>query len=355
MISAPRLAVILPRGMYFGSSKATSIDLCARDFVRYSKYYQNTTIFCEEVSDPFDDVMTCFHKAGQKKQLYENIKTYDPDLVLVHQHQPTAYQIAKHLGDVPVLLHRHNFVKHKTKWLSHFIHRRRFEHLSGLIFVSTVCRGDFLQHWPDVQTPSHVIHNGLDFSQWSPQQERENCLFFAGRMAPEKGVLELAKAAAIVLPKYPNWTLRLIVSRACDHPDYKDQVLSCLSDVMDQVDYLEDQPFQTVKEAYERAAISLVPSKFEEPFGRTAIEAFAGASALITSGTGGLKEVVGQNAVVIPDLATPTLTQAMESLLEDPQKRQNLAEAGRNRGMTTFSIQQVTNHLDLLYDRYLSA
>ena len=350
-----KLAVVMPRGMFFGPSMATSIDLCARDFVRYSRHADKTTIFCEKVDAPFDDVAVCFHKPGDKQELDYNLRSYDPDLVLVHQHLPTASRIARMLPDRPVLLHRHNFTKNKTGIISRFIHRRRYQRLTGLIFVSEACRKSFVGQWPNIEIPSHVVHNGLDFSQWTPvpQQDREKCFFFAGRLTPEKGVLDFAQAVVPILKAHPDWRARVICSQPDFDPDYRQRLIDTLQQVSGQVDYQENRPFSEVKACYEKAAVALVPSRFEEPFGRTAIEAFAGGAALITSGTGGLTEVVGDAAIVLHDMTVASLQDAMERLVKDPQLLTDLASAGRARGETHFSIEAVTSGLDTIYDSLL--
>ena len=349
----PKLAIVMPRGMFFGPSMATSIDLCARDFVRYSRYAAQSTVFCEHVDDPFNDVAVCFHKPGDKQELDYNLRSYDPDLVLVHQHLPTASRIARMLADRPVLLHRHNFTKPKTGRISRFIHGRRYQRLTGLIFVSEACRKSFIEQWPDIDISSHVVHNGLDFSQWTPQQEREKCFFFAGRLTPEKGVLDFAQAVVPILRDHPDWKARVICSQPDFDPEYRQELIQTLDQVKEQVDYRENRPFSEVKACYETAAVALVPSRFEEPFGRTAIEAFAGGAALITSGTGGLTEVVCDAAIVLHDMTVASLHEAMERLVKDSQLLASLASAGRRRGETHFAIETVTAGLDTIYDSLL--
>src|SRR5688572_3024814 len=49
----PSIFQVMPRGMYFGPSRATSIDLCIRDLSLASAFRASTTIFAEAVADPF--------------------------------------------------------------------------------------------------------------------------------------------------------------------------------------------------------------------------------------------------------------------------------------------------------------
>ena len=349
--STPKIAVVMPRGMHFGPKSATSIDLCARDFVTYSAYSQKSTVFCEYVEKPFEGISLVMHR--KKRELFQNIEAFKPDLVIVHQHQPTASKISQRLKNIPVLLHKHNFIAPKKGILRRFKYISQYRALAGIIFVSNACKNAFEKDWPEVSIPLHVVHNGLDFSEWTPNGDREKTIFFAGRLSPDKGVLDLAKAACTVLPQFPDWNIRLVCSEASEFPDYKKDVLQQLEPIASQVDFLSNQPFSIVKSHFEHASIAVVPSRFEEPFGRTAIEAFAGGGALITSGTGGLTEVVGNAAITLPGMTVESLSHAIETLIQSPEARQKLSQAGRARGESTFAIDRIAENLDKIYKTHI--
>ena len=53
-------------------------------------------------------------------------------------------------------------------------------------------------------------------------------------------------------------------------------------------------PHENVKKIYSKSSISVVPSRWEEPFGRTAMESAAYGCATIISNKGGLPETFNQ-------------------------------------------------------------
>jgi glycosyltransferase involved in cell wall biosynthesis len=114
-----------------------------------------------------------------------------------------------------------------------------------------------------------------------------------------------------------------------------------------------DLQHDAVGEAFSAAAIALVPSVFQEPFGRTAIEAFAGGAALITSMRGGLKEIAEGYAEPCAPPTAETIAAAITRLVEDPAQLKALGESGRKRGQTHFDIRAVTRKLDDLYETVL--
>ena len=73
-------------------------------------------------------------------------------------------------------------------------------------------------------------------------------------------------------------------------------------------------------------SISIVPSKWDEPFGRSSLEAASRGSALIISDTGGLKETTN-NAIVIKNITVNNLYKKIKFLIDNKQFRKNLQKS----------------------------
>jgi UDP-glucose:(glucosyl)LPS alpha-1,2-glucosyltransferase len=89
-----------------------------------------------------------------------------------------------------------------------------------------------------------------------------------------------------------------------------------------------------VLEAMTRAAIVVVPSRWNEPFGLTALEALACGAPLIVSSRGGLPEVVGEAAVYVDPESPEEIAATILALARDPARREALSVAGRERAWT---------------------
>ena len=57
-------------------------------------------------------------------------------------------------------------------------------------------------------------------------------------------------------------------------------------------------PHENVKKIYSKSSISVVPSRWEEPFGRTAMESAAYGCATIISNKGGLPETFNSDLIL---------------------------------------------------------
>src|SRR6266702_899823 len=84
----------------------------------------------------------------------------------------------------------------------------------------------------------------------------------------------------------------------------------------------------TLRRAYRAADVLLFPSLYEG-FGYPVIEAFASGLPVVTSGAGGLKEVGGDAIVVVEGRDPAAYVAALESLSDDPLRREELVERGR--------------------------
>ena len=105
-------------------------------------------------------------------------------------------------------------------------------------------------------------------------------------------------------------------------------------------------PYAEVKAAWESAAVGMVLTTGPEPFGRTALEAMASGAALITSGRGGLAEICGPCAVIVEPSDADGIAAALGQLLDTPDRRCDLAVAGRKRVEALFDIRAIAQQMD---------
>lgn len=102
-----------------------------------------------------------------------------------------------------------------------------------------------------------------------------------------------------------------------------------------------------VLDAMARAAIVVVPSRWDEPFGLTALEAMACGAVLIATRRGGLPEVAGEAALYVDPDDPSGLAEAINRVARDPGLRASLAEAGRAQARH-FDVQPAASRLAAL-------
>ncbi|BAR97986.1 glycosyltransferase [Blastochloris viridis] len=309
----------------------------AHDLALFSRHRSTTVVVAELIDDPFDDVaMVPFARwplephAVLGWRLGRRVMVRGLDIVVVHQHLPTAAALAFAVAPVPVVLHTHGWPKPPKNPLDYWHRHRLLGRFASVVLVSEACRKAFVETWGSA-IPARAVPNALDLTTWRPAAERQQTIAMAARLAPEKGMLEAAQALARVLPELPGWRAELFGAMGDRHPDYAAAVTAALAPLGERVVMHGDRPHSEVQAAFEKAAIALVPSKVREAFGRTGLEAFAGGAALAASPVGGLAELIEGCALPLPEVSAEAMAEAIRKLASDATLRADLAAKGHAR------------------------
>ena len=165
--------------------------------------------------------------------------------------------------------------------------------------VHLVAISDFQrQLTPEVQYTA-TVHNGVDVQRHPWRAEKEDFLLFVGRMNPEKGV-HLAAEAANQLGR------RLLIAGKMAEPEeeayFHAQVEPHLSD---EIEYLGQIDEPTKLDLYSRAAATLMPIQWAEPFGLVMVESMACGTPVVALRNGSVPEIVedGVSGFVADDMA----------------------------------------------------
>lgn len=348
--------IVLPLREGFGPSHFGAIALCVRDFTQHSQYRAQTHIFGGVDAPPFADMPYkvvnfkplpfCSHNRAYAKALVKKLKANPPQLLEVHNRPILVHYIQRQWQGC-MALHLHN----DPQTMRYAKTPQEREVLLGkcaaIYCVSEYIRERFLEGVRGDGSKVHVIYNGLH--QLPPPPSKKRHILFVGRFQPEKGALDIARALEMVLPEFPDWK-GIFIGAARHAPnakinDYEKEVMAALRPVEKQIEMrgycTHDQTMQATLEA----AIAVVPSQWNEAFGRTGLEAMACGCATISSVRGGLKEVVGDAAYPLNEVSPETIAAGLRRLITDAQERERLQLAGLKRAQF-FDIQRVTKMLD---------
>jgi UDP-glucose:(glucosyl)LPS alpha-1,2-glucosyltransferase len=219
-----------------------------------------------------------------------------------------------------------------------------------------VCVSDYLARcWMEdlAELPSPTVQpNCLDLAALPPalpQEEREKTILFAGRVVADKGADSFAKACAQALPRLPGWKAVMIGADRFrpDSPETPFTQSLRREAEAGGVSLLGYRNHAAVMAALSRAAIAVVPSRWQEPFGLAALEAMANGAALITTRRGGLAELTEGVSVVIDPDDPAGMAEAIIALARDPARRAALSLGGRERART-YDLPAARRQLDQL-------
>ena len=270
------------------------------------------------------------------------------DLAIVENHLPAAAFIALTSG-ARVILHTHAYVKAPSNALDGAFRGQEMRALSGLAFVSEYALGQFRADFPGLRPLQRAVPNGLDMQAWSATKPKDRSILCVGRALRHKGHIEAMAAIMRVLPSRPEWSARFMVSdpAAADlEPETVNALRAAAEPFNGRIRVNSNVPYAEVKAAWERAEVGMVLTTGPEPFGRTALEAMASGAALITSGRGGLAEICGPCAVTVEPSDAKGVAAALGQLLDAPDRRAELARAGRKRVEALFDIRAIARQMD---------
>jgi glycosyltransferase involved in cell wall biosynthesis len=355
MAREPKIAYVMLRNAHFGPRLAASVELCVRDLVVHSRYARTTLIVCPPVDQPFEGVeivtipdAPISGNLGKAWGVAQLLRRRGVDLAIVENHLPAAAFIAVTSG-ARVILHTHAYVKAPSSAFDGAFRGQELRRLSGLAFVSEYALSRFQADFPDARAPQRAVPNGLDMQTWSATKPKDPSILCVGRALRHKGHIEAMAAAVRVLSSRPEWSARFMVSDPVA-ADQEPETLQALRDAAKgfngRIRVDSNVPYAEVKAAWERAAVGMVLTTGPEPFGRTALEAMASGAALITSGRGGLAEICGSCAVTVEPGDAEGVAAALGQLLDAPDRRANLAVAGRKRVEALFDIRAIARRMD---------
>ena len=99
---------------------------------------------------------------------------------------------------------------------------------------------------------------------------------------------------------------------------------------------------------YSSSHICVIPSLYEG-FGFGAGEAMACGLPLISTQSGGLKEVIGQEAVIIEAASSEAIIKAVKDLFSNKEKQLALSRAGRKRMEKEFNWMKAAEAYEKIY------
>ena len=299
------VAIILPPREGFAPGAVGAVGLLVRRHVQACPEFASVVLGLAQ-ADPFPEVdfraVRPSWFPGSATRRYAGgvaaaLRALRPDLIEVHNRPDTALFLAKRLPEVPVSLFLHNDPHGMRGARTQAERQRLIDRLARIIPVSAYIAG----RMPPTDKIT-VLPNCLDLAAVPPSPaERDKSILFAGRVVADKGADIFVAACALALPHLPGWRAEMIGADRfrADSPDTPFlRRLRPLAEAAG-IAMLGYRPHADVLATMARAAIVVVPSRWPEPFGLTALEALACGATLLYAPNGGLPEVAGNAGIVI--------------------------------------------------------
>jgi glycosyltransferase involved in cell wall biosynthesis len=209
-----------------------------------------------------------------------------------------------------------------------------------LVTVSENSRRDIVSQMGVSEDRLHIVPVGVDQQTFRPlphvARVPGRIMTTASADVPMKGLVPLLEAVAKLRVERPE--AHLVVIGKQKEKSKIPAVLERLG-LENVVQFVSGVAQERIIELYAEAEVAVVPSLYEG-FSLPAIEAMACGVPLVATTGGALPEVVGPDGVAalsVPVNDPSALAIAIERLLDDPELRARIGDAGRNRVLDRFT------------------
>lgn len=205
-----------------------------------------------------------------------------------------------------------------------------------------------------------VIYNGIDTEQFSPREadtawrqqmtgDTAPVILWVGRLERWKGTIDALRALALLDFDFDCPAHLVIVGDGPEASRLRDAARSL--GIAHRVHLLGACDHARLPGIYATADIVIGTSFANETFGMALAEASACARPVVATRFGGFPEVVreGETGLLVPPRDPQALAAALRTLLDDPERRRIMGEAGRAHVVAHFAWPVVTDHVLRLY------
>ena len=318
-----RIATILPYKENYTFSRAQAAAIWVCDFFKYSKFNKKNLIFGNTktkdylsknyINIPIQNKKSRFSSTTNEycENFISKIKNQNFEIIEIHN-RPQIFSILKKRLDKKFILYFHNDPLSMKG--SKSISERLFllNEVDKIIFVSQWTQERFFKDLDKkLLDKTDVVYPSIHKSKKIFKKNKN--IVFVGKLNESKGYDIYKDAILKILNEYKDWKAYSIGDESRDRPyiNHKRHF---------ELGFLKHKK---VLNFLDRSEIAVVPSRWEEPFGRTALESSSRACATIISNRGGLPETTDYS-LILKNLNSETLYKTIKKLITNTKLRKNL-------------------------------
>ena len=344
-----KISILLPYKENFSPEYPGAVSLFVNSTSQISEYkkyitvYGNTDLKSKFPLNYKNIVLKKKIFRSQSREYVKKILAYitvnRPDIIEVHN-RPNYVELLKD-SNSKIVLYFHN---DPLSMIGSKSFKERLELLntcSKIIFNSEWSKKRFLTKLKNIYHKSlklEIIHQSINKTNIDIKKKKK-LIAFVGKLNNAKGYDLFGKAITRILNKYPDWKSVVIGDEPREKLIFKHKNLKILG-------FLEHTK---VLDFFKKASIAVACSRWEEPFGRTGLEASSRGCAVIISNKGGLPESI-TNGIIIRKLTIDNVYKSIEKLILDKEFRLNLQKNSLKNFYLTdkFITKKIDKYRDLL-------
>ena len=321
-----KISILLPFKENFSPSYAGAVSLFVNDTIKISKYKNNTCIFG---NTKFKNTFNLNYKnilpstnilQSQNKQYVTEFikieKKRKSNLIELHNRPIYLNYLVNSLSYRTYILYFHNdpltMSGSKTILERIYLMKNCFK----IIFNSSWSKKRFLEGLKSDYVNSEklvIVNQSARKDNNFKIKNKKRIITFVGKLNRSKGYDLFGTAIIKILNKYEDWSSIVVGDEPRDKINFHHKNLLKLG----------FRKHSEVIKIYKKTSIAVVCSRWEEPFGRSSLEATANGCAVIISNRGGLPETI-TNGIILQKLTSKEIYLEIEKLIKNPYQRSSL-------------------------------
>jgi len=341
-----KIATILPYKEDYSFIKASAVSLWVAEFFKNSKFKNNNIIYGSTKSKDFltKNYVNIKLKSLESriisttneytKKLVNEFKNKNFDLIEIHNRPLILFNLIYKIKNNYIFYFHNDPLSMKG---SKSINERLFilKNVNKIIFISEWIKERFFQNIDKkLSTNTEIIYHSVNKQR---KVKKDKLITYVGKLNHSKGYDIFSDAIVKILDEFPQW-------KALSIGDEERRSIYIKHANHEELGFLSHKKTMDI---FNRSEIAVVPSRWEEPFGRTALESSSRGCATIISNRGGLKETTN-HAIVLHKLDYLNLYKNLKRLIKKNKFRKNLQTLSRNN--IQHIISKNTKKIDIMRD-----
>lgn len=342
-----KIAVVLPLTENYSLKYSGAVSLFIKEYTKISRYqyriYGNTDkkdiIDKNYINVEIGNSKLTSSNVKYSELLVKEISKFNPDIIEIHNRpqiakilkEKTKKKIILHIANDPLSL-RGSSLSSDREYL--------LENIDKIIFVSSYIKDQFFKNINFKNTDkTQIVYHGISKENKFPKKNKN--IIFVGKLNTSKGYDIFGKASIQILEKFKDWTVEVVGDEPREKINFTHKRFKNLG-------WLNYQ--DTIKRI-KKSSICVIPSRWEEPLGRVAIESGAVGCATIISNKGGLPETL-KHKLILNTLSVKSLYDAISKIIKNKKLRNNLqVNAFKNH---VHDLKKKSKELDVIRDKLIN-
>ncbi|NME72221.1 glycosyltransferase family 4 protein [Flammeovirga aprica] len=249
-----------------------------------------------------------------------------------------------------IIIHFHAFSENsKIDKKSVKLYKKVFNYSDTILVLSESWKKNIINDLNICKKKVQVLYNPCIPNTEIREIAKENIILYAGTLNKRKNYSTLIKAFAMINKKYPNWKLVFAGNGELNSANE----LAHKLDVAKQTLFLGWINGHVKNEYFSKSRIFCLPS-FAEGFPMAVLDAFSYGLPVITTPVGGLPDVAihNKNMLLFDPNDVNSLSEHIELLINNEDKRDLLSEESFKLSSSTFSLSEIEIQLNNIYNQW---